>query len=54
MTQILNVNLLAPVIQERLLLLDPISAGKPRISDGQPRALLDMNAPDAAVAEWAR
>lgn len=39
MTQILNLNLLAPDLQERLLHLDPISAGKPRINEGQLRAL---------------
>jgi hypothetical protein len=39
MTQILNLNLLAPDIQEQLLYLDPVSTGKPRISEGQLRVL---------------
>lgn len=37
MTQILNLNLLAPDIQERLLLLSPLGEGKPGVSEKQLR-----------------
>ncbi len=33
MTQILNLTLLAPKIQERLLFLDPLEEGKPEVSE---------------------
>ncbi len=33
MTQILNLTLLAPDIQERLLFLDPVEEGKPEVSE---------------------
>lgn len=33
MTQILNLTLLAPDIQEKLLFLDPVEEGKPRVSE---------------------
>lgn len=33
MTQILNLTMLAPDIQEKLLLLDPVEEGKPEVSE---------------------
>lgn len=39
MTQILNLTLLAPDIQERLLLLDPVEEGKPGVSEKRLRRL---------------
>jgi hypothetical protein len=37
MTQILNLTLLAPDIQERLLFLDPVEEGKPDVSEKELR-----------------
>ena len=39
MTQILNLTLLAPDIQERLLFLDPVEEGKPEVSEKGLRGL---------------
>ena len=45
MTQILNLTLLAPDIQERLLFLDPVEEGKPEVSEKRLRKL-------CAEIEW--
>jgi hypothetical protein len=45
MTQILNLTLLAPDIQERLLFLDPVEEGKPEVSERGLRRL-------CAEIEW--
>ena len=44
MTQILNLTLLAPDIQERLLFLDPVEEGKPEVSEkGLRRVCAEVN-----------
>jgi hypothetical protein len=47
MTQILNLTLLAPDIQERLLFLDPVEEGRPEVSEKGLRKL-------CAEMQWAR
>lgn len=47
MTQILNLTLLAPDIQERLLFLDPIEEGKPDVSEKELRQV-------CAEVDWGR
>ncbi len=47
MTQILNLTLLAPDIQEKLLFLDPVDAGKPEVSEKAMRRI-------CAEVSWVR
>jgi len=47
MTQILNLTLLAPEIQEKLLFLDPLEEGKPEVSEKTMRKV-------CADIEWCR
>jgi hypothetical protein len=51
MTQILNLTLLAPDIQERLLFLDPIEEGKPEVSE---KGLRKLCAEIAWGQQWKR
>lgn len=52
MTQILNLNHLAPDIQEDLLFLDPLEEGKPLISEKQLRRLSGMLVWGEQRREW--
>ena len=53
MTQIMNLMLLAPKIQEEILELPPVAQGRDPISERQPRAIVGEPVWERQMARWA-